>query len=68
MIYHDLSIYTVRENIMTGMRFWGCKCCGVYDRHNEVVQSLCLFQVRAEVLWLIVIEPLAELSVPVDTQ
>jgi hypothetical protein len=24
--------------IMTGMRFWGCKCCGTYGRHNEVVQ------------------------------
>ena len=25
---------------MTGTHFWGCKCCGVYDRHNEVVQPI----------------------------
>ncbi len=22
---------------MTGIHFWGCKCCGTYDRHNEIV-------------------------------
>ena len=26
------------ENIMTGIHFWGRKCCGTYNRHNEVVQ------------------------------
>ncbi len=31
---------TVRGSIMTGKHFWGCKCCGVYDRHNEVVQPI----------------------------
>jgi hypothetical protein len=30
----------VRGSIMTGKHFWGCKCCGVYDRHNEVVQPI----------------------------
>jgi len=33
-----LADSTVRENIMTGIHFWGCKCCGTYNRHNEVVQ------------------------------
>ena len=23
---------------MTGIHFLGCKCCGTYDRHNEVAQ------------------------------
>ena len=23
---------------MTGIYFLGCKCCGTYDRHNEVAQ------------------------------
>ncbi len=31
-----LADRTVRENIMTGIHFLGCKCCGAYDRHNEV--------------------------------
>ncbi len=38
-----LAESTVRENIMTGKHFWGCKCCGVYDRHNEVVQTTMAF-------------------------
>ncbi len=29
---------TVRENIMTGLNFLGCKSCGTYDRHNQVAQ------------------------------
>ena len=30
---------TVRESILlTGTLFLGCKCCGTYDRHNEVAQ------------------------------
>ncbi len=33
-----LADHTVRENIMTGLHFLGCKCCGTYDRHNVVVQ------------------------------
>jgi hypothetical protein len=35
-----LAESTVRENIVTGIMidFWGCKCCGTYNRHNEVVQ------------------------------
>ena len=32
-----LADHTVRENIMTGIHFLGCKCCGTYDRHNQVV-------------------------------
>jgi hypothetical protein len=32
-----LADHTVRENIMTGLHFLGCKCCGTYDRHNQVV-------------------------------
>ena len=28
----------VRESIMTGTHFLGCKSCGTYDRHNEIVQ------------------------------
>ena len=35
-----LAESTVRGSIMTGKHFWGCKCCGVYDRHNEVVQPI----------------------------
>ena len=31
-----LADSTVRESIMTGIHFWGCRCCGTYDRHNEV--------------------------------
>ncbi len=23
---------------MTGIHFLGCKCCGTYDRHNEIAQ------------------------------
>ena len=34
-----LAESTVRETIMTGIHFWGCKSRGVYDRHNEVVQT-----------------------------
>jgi hypothetical protein len=30
---------TVRDSIMTGIHFWGCKCCGTYDRHNEIVEK-----------------------------
>jgi hypothetical protein len=30
---------TVRENIMTGLQFLGCKCCGTHDRHNQVAQA-----------------------------
>jgi hypothetical protein len=33
-----LTDRTVRENIMTGVRFLGCKSCGTYDRHNQVTQ------------------------------
>ncbi len=29
---------TVRENIMTGLHFLGCKSCGTYDRHNQLAQ------------------------------
>ena len=28
----------VRESIMTGTHFLGCKSCGTYDRHNELAQ------------------------------
>ena len=28
----------VRESIMTGTHFLGCKSCGTYDRHNEITQ------------------------------
>jgi hypothetical protein len=30
----------VRENIMIGIHFLGCKCSGTYDRpgHNQVAQ------------------------------
>jgi hypothetical protein len=38
-----LAESTVRENIMTGIHFWGCKSRGVYDRHNEVVQTTMAF-------------------------
>ena len=34
----QLTESTVRENIMTGLHFLGCKCCGTYDRHNQVAQ------------------------------
>ncbi len=34
----DLTELTVRENIMTGLHFPGCKSCGTYDRHNQVAQ------------------------------
>jgi hypothetical protein len=30
--------HTARENIMTGFHFLGCKCCGTYDRHDQVAQ------------------------------
>jgi hypothetical protein len=30
-----LAGHTVRENIMTGLHFLGCKCCGTDDRHNH---------------------------------
>ncbi len=32
-----LADRTVREDIMTGMHFLGCKCCGTYDslRHRD---------------------------------
>jgi len=33
-----LTENTVRESILTGTHFLGCKCCGTYDRHNEVTQ------------------------------
>ena len=33
-----LTESTVMESIMTGTHFLGCKCCGTYDRHNEVAQ------------------------------
>jgi hypothetical protein len=33
-----LADCTVRESIMTGIHFLGCKCCGTYDRHNQVAQ------------------------------
>ena len=33
-----LTDNTVRESIMTGTHFLRCKCCGTYDRHNEVAQ------------------------------
>ncbi len=35
-----LTDRTVRENIMTGVHFLGCKSCGTgtYDRHNQVTQ------------------------------
>jgi hypothetical protein len=35
-----LTVSMVREIIMTGTRFLGCKlkCCGAYGRHNEVAQ------------------------------
>jgi hypothetical protein len=33
-----LTDRTVRESIMTGLHFLGCKCCGTYDRHNQVTQ------------------------------
>ncbi len=29
---------SVAESSMTGIHFWGCSCCGTYDRQNEVVQ------------------------------
>jgi hypothetical protein len=34
----ELTDDTVRENIMTGLHFLGCKSCGTYDRHNQVAQ------------------------------
>jgi hypothetical protein len=34
----ELTESTVRENIMTGLHFLGCKSCGTYDRHNQVAQ------------------------------
>ncbi len=37
----ELTEPTVRENIMTGLHFLGCKSCGTYDRHkphNQVAQ------------------------------
>ena len=34
----DDSTARVRESILTGTHFLGCKCCGTYDRHNEVAQ------------------------------
>ena len=39
---------------MTGTHFLGCACCGVYDRHNEVVQTTsALFKLeRPQILWL----------------
>ena len=33
-----LTDLTVRESIMTSTHSLGCKCCGTYDRHNEIVQ------------------------------
>jgi hypothetical protein len=33
-----LADHTVRESIMTGLHFLGCKCCGTHDRHNQVAQ------------------------------
>ncbi len=35
-----LADHTVRENIMTGLHFLGCKCRGTYGslRHNQVTQ------------------------------
>ncbi len=33
-----LADRTARENIMTSIRFLGFKCCGTYDRHNELAQ------------------------------
>jgi hypothetical protein len=34
----ELTDSAVRENIMTGVHFLGCKSCGTYDRHNHLVQ------------------------------
>ncbi len=34
----ELTESTVRENILTGLHFLGCKSCGTYDRHNQVAQ------------------------------
>jgi hypothetical protein len=34
----ELTESTVRDNIMTGLHFLGCKSCGTYDRHNQVAQ------------------------------
>jgi hypothetical protein len=31
---------TVRKNIMTGVHFLGCKSCGTYDRHNQLLQVI----------------------------
>jgi hypothetical protein len=33
------STVPVRGRIRSGTHFLGCKCCGTYDRHNEVVQT-----------------------------
>jgi hypothetical protein len=38
-----LADHTVRENIMTGIHFDGCKCYGTYDRHNIVVNVALAF-------------------------
>jgi hypothetical protein len=52
-----LADRTVRENIMTGLYFPGCKSCGTYDRHNQVAQvALAYFRyyvLRAEIHKLI---------------
>ncbi len=34
----ELTEDTVRENIMTGLHFLGCRSCGTYDRHNQLAQ------------------------------
>ena len=31
----QLTESTVRENIMTGLHFLGCKCCGTYDSDRD---------------------------------
>ena len=38
-----LADRTVRKSIMTGIHFLGCKCCGTYDRHNQVAQVALAF-------------------------
>jgi hypothetical protein len=45
----ELTESTVRENIMTGLQFLGCKSCGTYDRHNQVtVAQVALAYLRNE--------------------
>ncbi len=45
----ELTESTVRENIMTGLHFLGCKSCGTYDRPNQVAQvALAYLRLRNE--------------------